>query len=87
MAALRWKVEEYHRGLKQACGLEECQARSERSQRTHIFCSILTFLALEVNRMQTGTSWYQIQRILDQIAIKHYLLNPILDHSLFNFAT
>lgn len=87
VVALRWKVEEYHRGLKQTCGAEKCQSRSDRSQRTHIFCSILSFIALEVNRLQTGMSWYQISKMLDQQAIKGYLLNPILDYSLFSVIT
>ena len=25
-------IEEYHRGIKQCCGVERCQARSERAQ-------------------------------------------------------
>lgn len=32
----RWKIEEYHQGLKQQCGVAKCQARKARSQRNHI---------------------------------------------------
>ena len=77
-AATRWKVEEYHRGLKQACGLEKCQARSERSQRTHIFCSILSFVFLEIRRLNEGISWYQTKRILENYAVKSYLKQPLI---------
>ncbi len=31
-----WKIKEYHRGIKQFCGVEKCQARKEESQRAHI---------------------------------------------------
>lgn len=49
----RWKIEEYHRGLKQETGIASCQARKERSQRNHIWCSIHAFLILELYRMET----------------------------------
>jgi len=81
-AATRWKVEEYHRGLKQTCGLEKCQARSERSQRTHIFCSILSFIFLEIQRLNEGISWYQTKRIVENYAVKSYLEQPLIA---FNF--
>jgi hypothetical protein len=57
VAAKRWKIEEYHRGLKQTTGIEKCQSRNQRSQRNHIFCSILSFVALEVHRVQRNISW------------------------------
>jgi len=57
--AERWKIEEYHRGLKQTTGIEQCQARLSRIQRNHIFCSILAFTALEAKRIKDGLSWYQ----------------------------
>lgn len=36
LAEFSWAVEEYHRGLKQFCGVERCQVRSSRGQRNHI---------------------------------------------------
>jgi len=35
-----WKIEVYHRGIKQFCGVERCQARNGQSQRTHMLFSI-----------------------------------------------
>jgi hypothetical protein len=29
-AQFSWMIETYHRGIKQFCGIERCQARSER---------------------------------------------------------
>ncbi len=31
-----WLIEDYHRGIKQFCGVEKCQARTEKAQRNHI---------------------------------------------------
>jgi len=41
-----WKIEEYHRGIKQFCGVKRCQARNSQSQRAHIQLSIRAFLRL-----------------------------------------
>ncbi len=35
-----WKVEEFHRELKQLTGVESCQCRKGRIQRNHIACAI-----------------------------------------------
>jgi putative transposase len=76
VAVHRWSIEEYHRGLKQTVGVENCQSRNQRSQRTHIFCSLLAFVALEVKRLKTGVTWYQSKRDIIQSAMSHYLEKP-----------
>ena len=37
----RWKIEKFHRGVKQVSGIEKCQSRPGRIQRTHIACAIM----------------------------------------------
>lgn len=76
VAAQRWKIEEYHRGLKQTTGIEKCQARSQRSQRNHIFCSVISFVALELRRRETGVSWYKAKAAIIQHAMRQYMLKP-----------
>jgi putative transposase len=78
VAAQRWKIEEYHRGLKQTTGIEKCQARSQRSQRNHIFCSIIAFVALERNRLRKNISWYQAKQHIIQHAMRQYMLSPTI---------
>lgn len=78
VAARRWKVEEYHRGLKQTTGVEACQSRTARSQRTHIFCAILSFLALEKKRLEDGLSWYESKRRIIADALFLYLKQPMI---------
>lgn len=77
-AAQRWKIEEYHRGLKQTVGIEMCQSRTKRAQRTHIFCSILSFLALEKKRLEEHISWYESKRLIIQDALFFYLKQPMI---------
>ncbi len=78
VAAQRWKIEEYHRGLKQTTGIEKCQARNQRSQRNHIFCSIISFVALEVQRRRKQISWYQTKQSIIQHAMRQYILSPTI---------
>ncbi len=77
LAALAWGIEQYHRGLKQCCGVEKAQVRAARAQRNHIGCALRAFLRLEAQRLQTGRSWYQAKKQLLRDAIRTYLANPI----------
>lgn len=72
----RWQIEEYHRGLKQQCGIAKCQARTDRSQRNHIWCAIHSFLLLEIHRLNTGVTWQQAKLSIVRDAIQQYLLDP-----------
>ncbi len=80
VAAQVWMIEVYHRGLKQFCGVERCQARSGRAQRTHIGWAIRAFLRLEHHRIRTGTSWFETKMSIIRSALQFYLAHtsPIL---------
>jgi hypothetical protein len=71
-----WAVEEYHRGIKQCCGVEKAQVRGAVAQLNHICCSIRVFIRLEVNRLKNGVSWYEAKLSIIRDAIRNYLTNP-----------
>ena len=71
-----WGVEEYHRGIKQCCGVEKAQVRGAVAQLNHISCSIRAFIRLEVHRLKTGVSWYKAKLSIIRDAIRTYLTNP-----------
>lgn len=71
-----WGIEEYHRGLKQHCGVERAQVRAARAQRTHILCAIRAFLRLEHHRQQTGISWWEAKTTIVREAVRAYLAAP-----------
>lgn len=71
-------IEEYHRGLKQCCGVERCSARQEQAQRNHIIWAIRAFVRLEYQRLQTSKSWYESKKQLIRAAIRAYRTNPHL---------
>ena len=54
LAEWAWMIETYHRGIKQFCGIERCQARSETAQRNHIELALRAFLRLEFHCFVKG---------------------------------
>jgi hypothetical protein len=53
----RWKIEQYHKALKQQCALTRSPARTVVTQSTHIFCSLCAFVKLEMLTMTTSVSY------------------------------
>lgn len=53
----RWKIENYHKALKQQCALTRSPARSVVTQSTHIYCSLCAFAKLEMLTMITSVSY------------------------------
>lgn len=69
----RWKIEEFHRGLKQTTGIEQCYSTKASSQKTHIFAAMKAFIKLEANRIKTGMSWYEQKAMIPRTAITNHL--------------
>ena len=55
-----WKIEVFHRVLKQSCHVEHSQVRRARAVHAHIAFSIRAFLRLEFQRIARAISWYEI---------------------------
>jgi hypothetical protein len=62
VCGLRWKIEEFHRELKQLTGVESCQCRKARIQRNHISCAMLVWLRLKDLAYKTGKTVYQLKQ-------------------------
>jgi DDE superfamily endonuclease len=77
-AELGFAIENYHRDLKQECGAEGCQARSERAQRNHIGLAVRAFLRLEWHFFTTGVSAFMTKSDLVKEAIRAYLAAPFI---------
>ncbi len=71
-----WKIEEYHRGIKQFCGVEKCQSRKKESQKAHIMLSLRAFLRLEIQRIRNGISWFESKMKIQRVGIMEYLSKP-----------
>ena len=77
LAERAWSVEEYHRGLKQYCGVERCQARGTYAQRNHIGMAIRALLRLEWHRYTTGVSWAEAKARIVRGAVRCYVIEPL----------
>jgi hypothetical protein len=62
-SAIRWKIEEFHRELKQTTGLEQCQARKQRSQRNHINLCMQAWMVLKTAARQAGITIYEQKNV------------------------
>jgi hypothetical protein len=68
-SAVRWQVEELHRGLKQLTGSEKCQCRAARAQRNHLACCYHAWVSLKVKAKALG----QTMSALRESLFSHYL--------------
>jgi hypothetical protein len=61
VSGTRWKIEQFHREIKQVTGIEDCQCRKARIQRNHIACAMLVWAKLKQVARQTGQTIYQVK--------------------------
>ena len=76
-AGYAWTIENYHRGLKQFCGVERSSVRAARAQRNHIGMALRAFLRLEVHCYHQGISWFEVKTSIIREAVRVYLAKPL----------
>jgi SRSO17 transposase len=80
---LRWKVEQFHRELKQLTGSEKCQCRKARSQRNHLGCCYHVWLSLKVWASKAKTTLYHARTSLFSDYLRTALRSPPI-HAYFS---
>jgi hypothetical protein len=73
---LRWKIEQFHRDLKQLTGLQRCQCRKARIQRNHIASAVLVWVRLANIARQTKRTLYQVKHEMLDDFLRRELKNP-----------
>lgn len=76
--AVRWKIEEFHREIKQTTGIEKCQCRKNRSQRNHICLCMQVWVFLSEQAYIHKTNIYRIKRKLLNDFLYQQMKNPSL---------
>lgn len=71
-----WRIEEYHRGLKQVTNVERCQCRLSLSQRNHISLALRAFVIVERWCFRTGVNWLEAKWSIVRDAIRRYRAEP-----------
>jgi hypothetical protein len=69
----RWKIEEFHREVKQVTGIEKCQCRIGRIQRNHIACAIMVWSCLKRVANAASTTIYRVKNGL----LRDYLIQEL----------
>ena len=72
-----WRIEMYHRGLKQQCLIERAQCRRLRPVLNHIGLCIRAFLRLESHCYREKMSWMEAKTGIIREAVRGYLSNPL----------
>jgi hypothetical protein len=75
-ALFAWRIEMYHRGLKQQCLIERAQCRRLRPVSNHIVLCIRAFVRLESHCYREKVSWMEAKTAIIRDAVKAYLSNP-----------
>lgn len=57
----RWRIEEYHKSIKENASLAKSPTKRVKSQANHIFASIVAFCKLEVMKVATATNHFAIK--------------------------
>ena len=76
VCAIRWKIEQFHREVKQLTGIEKCQCRKARIQRNHIACAVLVWIRLTALARKGLTTVYQIKHGLLSNFLRSELRSP-----------
>lgn len=71
-----WRIEMYHRGLKQQCLIERAQCRRFRPVLNHIGLCIRAFMRLESHCYRERISWIEAKTSIIREAVRAYLSNP-----------
>lgn len=66
----RWKVEEYHRSLKQTASLSKSPTKTETTQKNHFVAALWSFVKMELLKVQTKKNHYQLKNQLYLTALK-----------------
>ncbi|MDQ3372467.1 MAG: transposase [Acidobacteriota bacterium] len=75
-AKVAWRIEMYHRALKQQCLIERAQCRRLRPVLNHIGLCIRAFVRIESHCYRERISWIQAKTSIIRDAVRAYLANP-----------
>jgi hypothetical protein len=69
----RWKIEEYHRSLKQNCCAGGAQVYHPQAHQSHLRLAAFAFIRLEKARCRLDKNHYQLLREINELKTKHAL--------------
>jgi hypothetical protein len=82
----RWKIEQFHREVKQLTGVDKCQARKGRKQRNHICIAFVVWHQLNELAKQMHTTMYEVKHRPLKEYQKQLWRNPAYRFDITDFA-
>jgi hypothetical protein len=76
--SFRWKVEQFHREIKQLTGIESCQCRQARIQKNHLACALVVWTFLNKVAQTVSQTMYQLKANLLSDYLRQELKYPSL---------
>jgi len=76
--ALRWKIEQFHRDLKQLSEVGKWQCRKAGIQRDHIACAVLVWVRLAAIATKACTTVYRIKHKMLSEYLRKELRSPFV---------
>ena len=71
-----WRIEMYHRALKQQCLIERAQCRRRNPVLNHVGLCIRAFVRIESHCYRERISWIEAKTNIIRDAVRSYLSNP-----------
>ena len=66
----RWKVEEYHKSLKQNASMGKSPTKTLTTQANHFLAAVLAYIKLEVLKLKCGISHFRLKAQLYTVGVK-----------------
>ncbi|RZK27143.1 MAG: IS4/IS5 family transposase, partial [Hymenobacter sp.] len=66
----RWKVEEYHKSLKQNASMGASPTKTPATQTTHFFAALLAYSKLEILKLKHGVGHFRLKAQLYAVGLK-----------------
>jgi hypothetical protein len=66
----RWKVEEYHKSLKQNASMGKSPTKTLATQATHFFAAVLAYTKLEALKLKCGIGHFRLKAQLYAVGLK-----------------
>lgn len=75
---IHWGIENFHRAVKQVCGIGRFMVRDSHAIKNHIFGALQAFVKLELMRSeQLISNWYEVQRNLFKNVVREYIFQNL----------
>lgn len=67
----RWKIEVYHKSIKNNASIAKAPAKVIKTQKNHLFCALYAFVKLESIKLKTERNHFNLKRSIHIMSLKY----------------